>query len=158
MTAMMWKASSHWYMKRQPRRGLSLPRRGRDKIASPRTVSRIPYAREHLLDVSDWCVRQNAVAEIENKRPTAERCENCIDAPIERRAAGAQRQWIEIALHRPFALDCIARKIQIHHPVETHGIDFKFLDVAFQIAAGTARKPDELRSRHRTPHIGNDSS
>src|SRR5215218_1306127 len=77
------------------------------------THSVSPYALEHLLDVSDWRVRQNAVAEIENKRPAAERCKKRIDAAIERRAAGAQRQRIEIALHRPFALDRIARKIQI---------------------------------------------
>ena len=64
--------------------------------------------------------------------PPASACKNRIDAAVERRAAGAQRQRIEIALHRPRALDRIARKIQIHHPVETDGIDFEFLDVAFQ--------------------------
>ena len=91
------------------------------------------------------------------KGPPANACKNCIDAAVERRAAGAQRQRIEIALHRPTTLDVIARKIQIHHPVETNGIDFDVLDVAFQVAAGAARKPDDLRARHRAPHIGNDS-
>ena len=55
------------------------------------------------------------------------------------------------------ALDLVARKVQIDHPVQTNGIDFDILDVAFQVAAGAARKPDDLRARHRAPHIGNDS-
>src|SRR5258708_39408511 len=64
---------------------------------------------------------------------------------------------IEIALHRAPALDLIARKIKINHPIQTNGIDFDILDVTFQVAAGAARKPDDLRARYRTPHIGNDS-
>ena len=54
------------------------------------------------------------------------------------------------------ALDLIAREIQIDHPVEPDRIDRNVLDIALQIAAGTARKPDDLRARHRAPHIGND--
>ena len=73
-------------------------------------------------------------------------------APPARNASGSRlpctgrRRWI-----------CIARKIKIHHPVESDRIDFNVLDVAFQIAAGAARKSDDLRARHRAPHIGNDS-
>ena len=54
-------------------------------------------------------------------------------------------------------LDLIARKIKINHPIQTDGIDFDILDVAFQVAAGAAGKTDDLRARHRAPHIGNDS-
>ena len=56
--------------------------------------------------------RQNAVAEIENKRPAGEGLQHRIDAAIERRAAGEQRQRIEIALHRHAALDLLARKVR----------------------------------------------
>src|SRR3954447_925000 len=105
--AIVWRLGSPSFPTRPPA-AATLPLRGRDRIAPPHSISRTPHALEHLLDVSDWRVRQNAVAEIENKRPAAERCKNCIDAAIDRRAAGAQRQRIEIALHRPFALDRIA--------------------------------------------------
>ena len=120
-------------------------------------TSKPPHAFEHLLDVSDRRVGQDAVAEVEDERRPGERFENRIDAVVERGTAGAQRQRIEIALHRTPALDLIARETQINHPIQTDSIDFNVLDVAFQIAAGTARKPDDLRARHRAPHIGNDS-
>ena len=107
--------------------------------------------------MGDRRIRQDAVAEVENKRPASQRGKDCIDTAVERGAAGAQYQRIEIALHRAPVLDLIARKIKINHPIQTDGIDFDILDVAFQVAAGAAGKTDDLRARHRAPHIGNDS-
>src|SRR5687768_4030743 len=119
--------------------------------ASRATGSVSPHALEHLLDMSDRRVRQDAVAEVENERPAGERGKNRIDTAVERRASGSQRQRIEIALHRTAALDFIAREIKIDHPIKAHSIDFNVLDVAFQVASGAARKTDDLGARHRAP-------
>ena len=54
--------------------------------------------------------RHHAVAEIENKRTSREGVEDRIDRPIQRRAAGQERQRIEIALNRPHGLHVLARE------------------------------------------------
>ena len=116
-----------------------------------------PHPPYHLLHMRDRRLRQNAVAEVENKRTAGERFENRVNAAVESSAAGTQRQRIEITLHRAANLDRIARKAKIDHPIQTNSIDLDVLDIAFQVAAGAARKPDDLRARYRAPHIGNDS-
>src|SRR5882757_8866846 len=107
--------------------------------------------------MSDRRVRQNAVAEIENKRPAGERCENRIDTAVERGAARAQRLRIEIALHRTPLLNDVAREIEIHHPVEPHRIDRNLFDIAPDVAAGAARKPDDFRAGHSTANLSDDA-
>ena len=44
--------------------------------------------------------RQNAVAEIEDERTAAKVRHDIINLVIERRAAGKERQWIDITLNR----------------------------------------------------------
>ena len=88
--------------------------------------------------------------------PSANVLEDRIDATIESRAAGAQHQRIQVALNRPPLLDR-ARDIEIDHPVEADGIDWNLLDVAFEIAAGAARKSDDLRVWHRLADTGHDA-
>ena len=78
---------------------------------------------QHLLDMRDRRLRQDAVAEIEDERPAGERLQYRIDGAVERLAAGQQRQRIEIALHRPAALDAARARIKIDHPVEADRID-----------------------------------
>src|SRR3954447_22922283 len=126
-------------------------------IGTCATRSVSAHAFEHPLDVGDRRIRQDAVAEVENKWPGPKRGEDRIDAAVERGAARAQRQRIEVALHRTPALDLISRKIKVNHPIQTNGIDLNILDVALQIAARAPWEPDYLRARHRAPHIGNDS-
>lgn len=57
------------------------------------------------------------VAEIEDERPLGKRRENIVDATIERSAAGEQRQWIEISLHRHAPLDLVAHKGRVGRPI-----------------------------------------
>jgi hypothetical protein len=55
---------------------------------------------QQLLDMRDRRVGQDAVAEIEHMRALGESGKDPVDRGVERRAAGDQRERIEIALHR----------------------------------------------------------
>ena len=57
------------------------------------------------------------VAEIDDERPLGKRRENIVDATIERSAAGEQRQWIEISLHRHAPSDLVAHKGRVGRPI-----------------------------------------
>src|ERR1044072_3705203 len=94
-----------------------------------------PHAREHLFYVGDRRLGQNAVAEIEDEGLVRERGEHVVDRTVERGAARQQHQRIEIALHRPAALDALARKRPVDHPVEPDGIDLDLLHIARQRGA-----------------------
>src|SRR5947207_2749018 len=78
---------------------------------------------DHLLDMSDRRVRQNAVTEIENKRAVRERRKDRVNTSVERHATRAQRQWVKIALHRTLLLNDVAGEIEIHHPIKSNRID-----------------------------------
>jgi len=67
-------------------------------------------------------LRQNAVAEIEDKRPRREILQNRIDRAIQRCAAGEKHQRIEITLNRTTCLDAISRECKIDHPIKPNGI------------------------------------
>src|ERR1700733_5626814 len=97
MTAMMWNALIHSYMAANPG--------------------------DQALHMGNRCVRQDAVAEVKNKRLSSERFLDGIGRTIERRSAGEQHQRIEIALNSPQRLNIVAREIQFGHPIEPHRID-----------------------------------
>src|SRR5262249_29632004 len=99
MTEMMCSAFSHAY---------STP--------TPRLSSSSPHPREHLLDMGDRRLRQDAVAQIEDEGLLRERRKHVVDRPIERGAPCQQRQRIEIALHGSPGLDLLARKAAVDHP------------------------------------------
>src|ERR1700693_1860968 len=92
ITAMMWKAFSHAYM-----------------VAS----SPAAHALEHVLDMSNRRVGQDAMAEIEDEWAARQRGPHVVDFAVERRAAGAQRQRIDIALHRHARLQQLARSLAV---------------------------------------------
>src|SRR4051812_772178 len=106
MTAMMWNALTHPY------------------------IGSAPHASQHLLDMGDRRLRQDAVAEIEDERSIRECLHHRIDSTVERAAAREQCERIEIALHRHQVLHAVARKAAFDPPVEADGIDSGFGHVA----------------------------
>ena len=64
---------------------------------------------------------QNAMAEIKDQRSAGERRQHVIDFAVERRAAGEQRQRIDIALHRGTRLQHIAGDGAGKRPVDPDG-------------------------------------
>ncbi len=118
---MMWKAFSQRYM-----------------VAS----SPAAHALEHLLDMRDRRLRQDAVAEIEDEWAARQRRQDVVDVAVERRAAGEQRQRIEIALHRHARLELLARERAVDRPVEADRVDAGSLDIA---AAPSCRRRAESR-------------
>ena len=85
---------------------------------------------DHPFHMGDRRLRQDAVAEIEDERSVAESRQDRIDLAIERSAAREQCQRIEIALHRPAALDLVAGKAAIDHPVEPDRVDSNAVHIA----------------------------
>src|SRR5262245_1471864 len=101
MIAMTWNALSHSY--------ISVSKNNRDQQSragvpaqqqEPARPSCPAYPREHLLDMGDRCLRQDAVTEIEDERPLGKNVEDIVDRAVERCTAGDKRQRIEVALHR----------------------------------------------------------
>src|SRR5690606_33914850 len=78
---------------------------------------------DHLLDMRNRGIRRDAVAEIENKRSRRKCLEHRVDRGIERLPAGDQHQRIEVALHGDAALDALARKVLVDHPVKPDRIE-----------------------------------
>src|SRR6185437_5703255 len=107
-----------------------------------------PYAREHLLDMRDRRLGQDAVPEVEDEASARKRLKHRIDRTVERAAAGEQHQRIEIALHGPPALDLIASEDPIDHPIQPDGVDRHLLNITPQRRAGSTRKADDPRARH----------
>src|SRR5580658_9760997 len=118
---MMWNALIHSYM-----------------VANPC---------DQALHLGDGRVRQDAVAKVENEGVSSERFEDGIDRTIERRAAGEQHQWIEIALNGAQRLNVVAHKIQFRHPIESHRVDRHGFKVKRQLSPRAARKANDARRR-----------
>ncbi len=81
----------------------------------------------------DRRIRQDAVAEIENKRPGRKCRQDRIDRPIERRAAGQKHQRIEIALNRAQWLNVLADKTKVGRPINADGVDGDGIEEARQV-------------------------
>src|SRR4030081_1139064 len=79
-------------------------------LAQSPPSSRPANASQRLLDMRDRCFRQNAVAEVEDQRTLAVIFQDIVHRAIERRAAGEQRERIEVALHGDTALDALAHE------------------------------------------------
>src|SRR5215471_2750387 len=138
ITAMMWNAFTQSYMRRVLSSG------GAD-------------ACHQLFNMRDRCVRQHAVAEIEDKWSCFEVFHDSLDRAIKRAAADQERHRIEIALNRLAPLQLVACKSEIDGPVEPDRSDRYSIDVPFQPAAGAARKSDELRCWNLRAHGCNDA-
>src|SRR5690348_4780803 len=95
------------------------------------------HAFQHLLDMRNRRLRQNAVAEIEDKGAAGKRLACLVHRPIKRSTAGEKRQRIEIALHRYPALDLVARETAVDHPVEADGIERHLVDIAQEVGPGS---------------------
>ncbi len=89
-------------------------------------------------------------------RSAGEGLEHCVDRPIERRPARDQNERIEISLHRHAALDVLARKGAVEHPVEPDSVDRYLVHIARQQRPGAAGKSDDLRPRHLGADPGDD--
>src|SRR6266508_4259201 len=74
---------------------------------------------EHVLHMRDWSVRENAVAEIENEGATCKGRKHVIDSPVQRGAAGKQRERIKITLNRQMILQLRTYKLAIDSPIDT---------------------------------------
>src|SRR5262249_22495499 len=94
----------------------------------------------------------------EDERTTSERCQDSIDASIKCLTASAQRQRIEIALHRLELLDAVAGNREIDGPIETDCIDCHAVDVAEHVASRSTRKANDLRAWHSFPQFAHDLS
>ena len=81
--------------------------RGRTRCIADSTAIR-PHPLQHLLDMRDRGFRLNAVAEVEDQPAAGVICQHVVDRAVERRAAGDQRQRIEIALHGDAVLHALA--------------------------------------------------
>src|SRR6185437_3777666 len=73
----------------------------------------ISHAFEHLFDMRDRRIRQDAVAKIEDERAIRKSRQHGVNFFIKCAAARAQDQWIQIALHWNARLDFLVRKIAV---------------------------------------------
>src|SRR5258705_7959029 len=140
MIAITWNAFNHSYI------GVS----GRHSRLADLTPAH-PF--EHLLHMRDRGLRQDAVAEIEDERSLGKRLKDVIHSTIERGAAGKQRQWIEISLHRNAPLDLIAHEGEIGCPIQPHCIDGHVFDIAQKSSPDAAGKSNDPGTRYVTAHL-----
>src|ERR1700692_451590 len=124
MTAMMWKALIHSY--------IVYIFAGIRTVASNRS-RQAAHARNQSFHMCDRRLRQHAMTEIENERPSGKGLESGIDGAIKRCAADEEGQWIEIALNRPPALNLVAREARLNHPIKTHRIDGNGRDITREL-------------------------
>src|SRR5262249_52368142 len=116
---------------------------------SPSTcaVASAPHAPHHLLDMGDRSFRQNAVAEVEDQPALRVVRQHIVDRAIERRAAGDQRQRIEIALDGDARLHALADEGRLGSPVDADSIDAGCLDIDWKLRRGATGEADDLRVR-----------
>src|ERR1700730_14959272 len=98
-------------------------------------------------------LRQDAVSKIEDERPSGKLLENLVYAAIERIAPRQQHQRIEIALYHNTRRNMLARKFEIHCPIETNRVDCNIIDVAKDSRSNSTRKPDDLGVRNFTAQL-----
>ena len=106
----------------------------------------------------DRCLRQDAVAKIENEGLAAKRREHGIDFAIECHTSGQQCQRVEVTLDRPQPLDLITGKVPVDHPVESDRIHRYVLHIAACRNTGAAWEPDDLRPSDLLANPCNNSS
>jgi hypothetical protein len=111
---------------------------------------------DQALDMSDRRIRQNAVAEIENKRSSRKGLQNRLDCSIECISANQQRERIKVTLHRPMSLNVLAGETRFDHPIETDRVDRDSVEIACQLGSGPARKSDDLCVRNPPSHSAYD--
>ncbi len=68
-------------------------------------------------------VRQDAVAEVENMRPSPKGGENLLHPGLKREAARGERQRIEIALQNQTSIECFRGPSRIGRTVKSKRID-----------------------------------
>ena len=99
--------------------------------------------------------RQNAVAEIEDERTAAKVRHDIINLVIERRAAGKERQWIDITLNRHPRLQRIASNRPLEGPVNPNGANTCHFHIRQSHCAGAAWETDDFCVANLTPHALN---
>ena len=86
--------------------------------------------------MAERCIGQNAMAEIENKRPRRKRGYDRIDRAVQRRASDQECQRIEIALNGPPRLNFGAREAKLNGPIEPDCVDRDGIKIASKLRAG----------------------
>src|SRR5665213_2202696 len=82
-----------------------------------------PHPLDHLLDMRDRGFRLDTVAEIEDQPAFGVIRQHVVDRPVERSAAGDQRQRVEIALDRHAVLHVLADQYRVGRPVDADRVD-----------------------------------
>ena len=108
--------------------------------------------------MGDRRLGQDAVAEVEDKRSSRQHSHDLIDLAVERRAAGQQRQRIDIALHRQLRLKILRHRLPIVSPIKSDGANSGHFCIRPSHDPGTARKSDDLRTRKLFSHAFDDFS
>src|ERR1700730_6744248 len=102
-------------------------------------------------------VRQDAVAEVENMRPPPEGRKDMAHPSLKRRAAGGERQGIEIALQHQTSIECFRGPSRIDGAVEPNRIDAGACREIEQMVACAFRKTDHAGVLMAQPEAGDDS-
>src|SRR5258705_8547345 len=80
-----------------------------------------------------------------------------VNGTIERAAASHQAKRVKIALYGNPALDVVAGKIAINHPIKADRVDGDLLCITQNRRSSTARKPDDFGARDAASHDFNNS-
>src|SRR5262245_23310272 len=107
-------------------------------------------------DVVDRRLGQNAMPEIEDEGARAKGGEDRLHAPVEARAAGDEKDRIEIALHRNESLQPVLDESERLAGIAADCIDARLLGVALGVEACAAREADHGRPWRRFLHLLDD--
>ena len=97
------------------------------------------------------------MAEVEDEPPSRKARQDAVDRLIEALATGDENRGIEVALHGDEGLQPPPRDLQGHRPIDPHGIDAGFADIALKPKLHAFRKSDDAGRTHRSPHQCDDS-
>src|SRR5262249_60273753 len=85
---------------------------------------------QHTLRVRYGGFGEDAVAEIENERPSRKRFQHRIDFPIQRGSSGQQCHGIQISLPWLTRLNFVTGEPAIDHPIESNRIERHLFNIA----------------------------
>ncbi|PAV93663.1 hypothetical protein WR25_13239 [Diploscapter pachys] len=109
-----------------------------------------------MFDMRDRGELADAMAEVEDVRPVTEGGERPVDARVQGRTTGEQRQRVEIALHRQPLRQHRVCPGRIHCLVEPDRVDASLTGIGGELAPCPLGKADDDRVRTPRPQPGND--
>src|SRR5215207_10838760 len=117
-----------------------------------------PHPRDHLLDMRDRRLGQDAVAEIEDVGAALGGTKHGVDPMAKQVAAGDESDGIEVALRREFFGQLGQDDVEVERPIERDGVSEARLDDASEVRSTAANEDDRLRPRPRAFKAAHDGA